>query len=67
MESSRRDLLNDMAKHRPILKNNQNTHLALVSHLKQVQYFPKRGFVFTVMGIKMRMMQRRWNSINERQ
>jgi len=25
MESSRRDLLNDMAEHRSILKNNQNT------------------------------------------
>jgi len=25
MESSRRDLSNDMAKHRPISKNNQNT------------------------------------------
>jgi len=26
MESSRRDLLNDVAEHRPILKNNQNTY-----------------------------------------
>jgi len=26
MESSRRDHLNDMAEHRPILKNNQNTY-----------------------------------------
>jgi len=26
MESSRGDLLNDMAEHRPILKNNQNTY-----------------------------------------
>jgi len=26
MESSRRDLLNDMAEHRPNLKNNQNTY-----------------------------------------
>jgi len=26
MESSRRDLLNDMAEHRPTLKNNQNTY-----------------------------------------
>ena len=33
MESSRRDLLNDMAEHRSILKNNQNT------------YYP--GFSFT--------------------
>jgi len=34
MESSRRDLWNDMAEHRPILKNNQNTHLP---------FTPKRG------------------------
>jgi len=26
MESTRRDLSNDMAEHRPILKNNQNKH-----------------------------------------
>jgi len=26
MESSRQDLLNDMAEHRPILKNHQNTY-----------------------------------------
>ena len=26
MAISRRDLLNDMAEHRPILKNNQNTY-----------------------------------------
>jgi len=26
MESSRRDLFNDMAEHRPILKNNQKTY-----------------------------------------
>jgi len=30
MESSRRDLLNDMAEHRPILKYNQNTNYSLV-------------------------------------
>jgi len=29
-ESSRRDLLNDMAEHRPILKNNQNTLYSLI-------------------------------------
>jgi len=29
MESSRRYLLNDMAEHRPILKNNQNMHYSL--------------------------------------
>ena len=30
MESSRRDLLNDMAEHRPIWKNNQNTLYSLI-------------------------------------
>jgi len=29
MVSSRRDLLNDMAEHMSILKNNQNTHFSL--------------------------------------
>ena len=30
MESSRRDLLNDMAEHRSILKTNQNTHFSII-------------------------------------
>jgi len=30
MESSRRDLLNDVAEHRSILKNNKNTHYFLI-------------------------------------
>jgi len=30
MESSRRAFLNDMAEHRPILRNNQNTHHSLI-------------------------------------
>jgi len=30
MESSRRDLLNDMAEHRPILKHDKNTHYSLI-------------------------------------
>ena len=30
MESSRRDLFNNMAEHRPIFKNNQNTHCSLI-------------------------------------
>jgi len=30
MESSRRDFSNDMAEHRPIMKNNQNTHCSLI-------------------------------------
>jgi len=53
MESSRRDLLKDMAEHRPILKSNQNTyHPRFGSHPKQVQHSPKRGFVFTVRGLQ---------------
>jgi len=47
MESFRRDLSNDMAEHRPILKNSQNTYTPiLVSHPKQVQPSPKRVFCF---------------------
>ena len=30
MESSRPDLLNDMAEHRSTLRNNQNTHYSLI-------------------------------------
>jgi len=30
MKSSRRDLLIDMAEHKPILKNNQNKHYFLI-------------------------------------
>jgi len=44
-ESSRRDLLNDMAEHIPILKNNKNTyHPRFGSLLKQVQHSPNRVF-----------------------
>ena len=46
MESSHRDLLNGMAEHRPILKNNQNTHhQRFASHSKQVWNSPT-GFCF---------------------
>ena len=38
MESSRRDLLNDMAEHRSIYKNNQNT------------WYPR--FIFTLVRVK---------------
>jgi len=44
MESSRRDLLNDMAEHRPILKNNQNTHHP------RFGFTPKTGKAFPNMG-----------------
>jgi len=48
MESSRRDLLNDMAEHRPILKNNQNTYYPRFSStLKIGTAFPKGFFLST--------------------
>ena len=46
MESSRRDLSNDMAEHWPILKNNQDTTHVLFSRPKQIWYSPKRVFCF---------------------
>jgi len=47
MESSRRDLLNDMAEHRPILKNNQNTyHPRFGFTPKTGKEFLKTGFCF---------------------
>jgi len=42
MESSRRDLFNDMAEHGPILKNNQNT------------YHPVSGKAILVLGMKLK-------------
>jgi len=41
MESSRRDLLNDMAEHRPTLKNNQNTY-----HPPRFGFTSKTGIAF---------------------
>ena len=47
MESSRRDLSNDMAEHRPILKYNQNTYYPRFSFtLKTCIAFPKTSFLF---------------------
>jgi len=47
MESSRRDLLNDMAEHKPILKNNQNTyHTRFGFTPKTGVAFPKTRFCF---------------------
>ena len=47
MERSRRDLLNDMAEHRPILKNNQNTyHPRFGSTPKTSIAFPKTLVLF---------------------
>jgi len=51
MEISRRDILNDMAKHKPILKNNQKTYPPCVwFHTQNKVQPPKRGFVFTVLA-----------------
>jgi len=48
MESSGRNFSNEVAEHRPILKNNQNTAPVLVSYAKQYS-LPKNGsFIFTV-------------------
>ena len=45
MESSRRDLLNDMAEHRPILKNNQYTFYT------RFGFIPKTGMAFSKIGV----------------
>jgi len=45
MQSSRRDLLNDMAEHRPILKNNQN-----MFH-PRFGLTPKTGIAFPTRGV----------------
>jgi len=47
MESSRRDLLNDMAEHKSILKNNQNTYHPRFDFTPKIGIaFPKTGFCF---------------------
>jgi len=47
MESSRQDLLNDVAEHRSILKNNQNTYYPRFSFTPNIGIaFPKTGFLF---------------------
>jgi len=48
MESSRRDLLNDMTEHRLTLKNNQNKYHPRFGFTPNTgTSSPKRGFVFT--------------------
>jgi len=47
MESSRRELLNDVAEHRPILKNNQNTYHTRFGFTPETgTASPKRRFYF---------------------
>jgi len=49
METSRRDLLNDMTEHRPILKKKKNTYNPRFSFPPKTGIeFPKTCFVFTV-------------------
>jgi len=49
MESFRRDLLNDMAEHIPILKNNQNTyHPRFIFAPKTGIELPKTGVPFDI-------------------
>jgi len=49
MESSRRDLLNDVAEHGSILKNNQNTNHPRFGFIPKTGIaFPKTGFCFCV-------------------
>jgi len=50
MESSRRDLLNGMAEHMPILKNNQNTYHP------RFCLAPKTGFLFYCVPMKAQEM-----------
>jgi len=45
MESSRRDLLNDMVEHKAVLKNNQNTYQPLFG------FTPKTGTVYPRTGV----------------
>jgi len=48
MESSRQDLLNDMAEHKPTLKNKQNTYQPRFGFTPKTGILFQRGFVFTV-------------------
>jgi len=51
MESSRRDLLNDTAEHRPILKISQNTHYPRFSFTPKTGIeLPKKGILFLQCG-----------------
>jgi len=58
MESSRRDLLNDIDEQRPILINNQNTYHPLYGLTPKTGLaFPKMGFVFTVWYLARRNLK----------
>jgi len=66
MESSRQDLLNDMAVHRPILKNEQNTyHSCFGFSPKTGIAFPKTDFffIFTVFSLATNKPQEADNAV----
>jgi len=47
METSRQDLLNDVAEHRSIVKNNQNTLPSFQFHISKTgMAFPETGVCF---------------------
>jgi len=65
MESSRRDLLNDMAEHLLILKNNQNTfHPRFGFTPKTSVAFPKRFFFYCDRGSTMSIKDTQLTSLH---
>jgi len=66
MDSSHRDLYNDMAQQRSTLKNNQNTH-SLRFGFKQILHSPKRGSVFTVIPRRLVVHLRRGLGVRSQQ
>jgi len=60
MESSRRDLLNDMAEHRSILKINENTHYPRFCFTPKTGIaFPKTGVLFLLcMGLDVLILDK---------
>jgi len=57
MGSSHQGLSNDMAEHRPILKNNQNTYYLRFSFSPKTDIaFPKTGISFYSGGVKRNHM-----------
>jgi len=56
-ESSRRDLLNDMAEHWDILKNNQNTYYPRFGFTSETgTAIPKTGFCFYCNGSRQSLL-----------
>ena len=56
MESSRRDLLNNVAEHKSILKINQNTYYPRFSFTPKTRIkFPKTGVLFLLIVSPLRL------------